>query len=217
MTSSVKGSAFNFGDNGVFYSAIDFGCRTNKTAAENTAKVTAALIEIEAAGGGILLIPQGIMVDAITFPVTAIPLAIWNLMANDITWKGNQDIKLTIAGSIEVSKNVKLLGDLTVRGELCLSQQIVAPATGASIQMGDGIQKLTLNHAATIASLNVALPENPTDGATCGVFARNEVTALNLYASAGSSIEAGHTISALAAGQSVGYIFNAATAKWFRT
>ena len=44
------GSSFNFGDQGIFYSAVDFGCRISKTSGENTAAITAALVTIDAAG-----------------------------------------------------------------------------------------------------------------------------------------------------------------------
>lgn len=214
--SSVKGSAFNFGDNGVFYSAIDFGCRKTLPAAQNTTKLNAALVEIEAAGGGVLLVPQGIAFNPVTFPITGTELAVWIISADVVRWQGNTNIAFSVTGSVAISAGLTVTGALQADGELCLSQQIVAPATGASIQMGAGIQILTLNHAATIAALNVALPENPTDGAYVRVSARSTVTALNLYASAGSSIETGHTISTLAAQGVVGYIFNAASSKWYK-
>lgn len=215
--SSVKGSAFNFGDNGVFYSAIDFGCRKTLSAAENTTKLNAALVQIDADGGGVLLISQGLAFDPVTFPVTPNHLAIWKISAQSVEWQGNQNIDFSVTGSALLTKDLQVNGALTARGEFCISQQIVAPVTGASIQMGAGIQILVLNHAATIAALNVALPEAPTDGATVRVSARSTVTALNLYASAGSSIETGHTISTLPAQGSVGYTFNGATSKWYKS
>jgi len=216
MVSSVKGSAFNFGDNGVFYSAIDFGCRKTLSAAANTTKINAALVEMDAAGGGVILVPQGIAFNPVTFPVTANKLAIWTVSADAVHWQGNSSIDFNVTGNVDVSGHVKATGALIARGEFCVSQQIVDPVTGASIQMGAGIQFLILNHAATIASLNVVLPETPTDGATVRVSARSEITVLNLYAAAGSSIEIGHTVASLAASTSVGYTFNAATAKWYK-
>jgi hypothetical protein len=172
---------------------------------------------MDAAGGGVLLVPQGIAFNPVTFPVTANNLAVWRVTAQSVEWQGNQDINFSVTGSALLTKNLQVNGALTARGELCVSQQIVAPATGASIQMGAGIQILVLNHAATIAALNVALPENPTDGATVRVSARSTVTALNLYASAGSSIETGHTISTLAAQSAVAYTFNGASSKWYKS
>jgi hypothetical protein len=171
---------------------------------------------MDAVGGGVLLIPQGIAFDPVTFPVTSNKIAIWTVSAQSVVWQGNFNIDFSVTGSITISEDVQVNGATITRGELCITQQIVAPATGASLQMGVGVQILILNHAATIASLNVALPETPTDGALVRVSSRSEVTALNLYAAAGSSIEAGHTISTLAAQGSVGYTFNAATAKWYK-
>lgn len=217
MYSSVKGSAFNFGDNGVFYSAIDFGCRKTLTAADNTTKLNAALAEMDAAGGGVLLIPQGIAFNPVTFPVTSNKLAVWVISAASVVWQGNSNIDFSITGSAEISQNLQVNGALIARGEFCVSQQIVAPASGASIQMGAGIQILIVDNPTLLAALNVALPENPTDGASVRVTTQEGITALNLYSSAGGSVAPGHGITSLAAHTSVGYTYNGATSKWYRS
>lgn len=84
MTTRPKGSSFNFADQGIFTSAVDIGCRTTQTAAVNTTKIIAALTEMGAAGGGVLMIPHGISHTfiAANFPVTAAFLCVWELTGN---------------------------------------------------------------------------------------------------------------------------------------
>lgn len=92
---TVKGSAFDFHDQGLFYSAIDFGARTSQSSAQNNTAIAAALIAMNVAGGGVLIIPQGIantFNEATDFPVTANPLMVIILTGNQFQLKGNQAI-----------------------------------------------------------------------------------------------------------------------------
>lgn len=80
-TTRPKGASFNFADQGIFTSAIDVGCRTTKTAAENTALIIAALTEMGTASGGVFVIPHGISHTFTTadFPATLQLLCVWEL------------------------------------------------------------------------------------------------------------------------------------------
>ena len=95
MVSKVKGSAFDFGDQGCFYSVVDFGARITYTAGQNATHIANALNTIKNAGGGVLLIPHGIAQSfnpATDFPVTANPLMVWILTGNSFILYSNQTI-----------------------------------------------------------------------------------------------------------------------------
>lgn len=95
MGSKVKGSAFDFGDQGLFYSVIDYGARKTNLSGPNDAAIQAALAAMVTAGGGVLVIPQGILntFDPLTdFPVTASPLMVWELTGNSFKLHCNQNI-----------------------------------------------------------------------------------------------------------------------------
>lgn len=79
VTTRPKGSAFNFADQKLFTSALDVGCRTWKSAEDNTAAIIAALTVMET--GGVLVIPHGVehTFTASNFPVTTQSLCVWEL------------------------------------------------------------------------------------------------------------------------------------------
>lgn len=78
-TTRPKGSAFNFADQKLFTSALDVGCRTWKSAEDNTTAIIAALTAM--VSGGLLVIPHGVAHDftASDFPVTTQSLCVWEL------------------------------------------------------------------------------------------------------------------------------------------
>jgi hypothetical protein len=95
MVSKVKGSAFDFGDQGCFYSVIDFGARTTYAAGQNNTAITTALNTIKNAGGGVLMVPHGITQTfnpATDFPATANALMVWILTGNSFLVYSNQNI-----------------------------------------------------------------------------------------------------------------------------
>jgi hypothetical protein len=95
MVSKVKGSAFDFGDQGCFYSVIDFGARTTYAAGQNNTAITTALTAIKNAGGGVLMVPHGITQTfnpATDFPATANALMVWILTGNSFLVYSNQNI-----------------------------------------------------------------------------------------------------------------------------
>lgn len=285
---NIKGSAFNFGDQGVFHSVLDYGARTTKADVQNDVVIAAALTAIAADGGGVLVIPQGIantFDPATDFPATANPLMVLVLTGNKFQVWSNQDITAEIAGTLasliltapqaisyriidadpatytykfEVYDNagtpvitgssfdlcfflpggvnpiaafsrsgakqgalylfngLDVTGTLTHNGQNLGGKSIQAPAAGGSIQIADNTPNLILNHAATIATLTITLPQNPVDGNVVRIFSRSIVTTLTLNAGAGETIETGHTITTLAAAASVEYQFNSSDSKWYR-
>lgn len=99
----VKGSSFNIGDQGVFFSAVDFGCRTSKTAAQNTSIIISALNTIKNAGGGVLLVPHGIantFNPSTDFPATPNALMVWNLAGDKFQIYSNTTAQIALGGTI---------------------------------------------------------------------------------------------------------------------
>lgn len=95
MPRRIKGSSFAFHDQGIFYSLIDFGGRITNNAAQNNACITTALAAMNAAGGGVLIIPHGIIHSfnpATGFPVTANALMVLQFTGNKFVLDSNQSI-----------------------------------------------------------------------------------------------------------------------------
>lgn len=289
MVSKVKGSAFDMGDQGCFYSVIDYGARTTSIASANNACIATALTAIKNAGGGVLLVPHGIAQSfnpATDFPATANALMVWILTGNSFIVYSNQNITsdfgdefaaaffntpsaneyrivdtnpptytyknkvatASIAGStfdlcwylpggvspvMALARNGSQLGYLylfnglncvgvaefdtvNLTGAVQHTKSIQAPTTGSSIQIGDLIRNLILNHSATIATLTVTLPQAPIDGQMVDIFSRSIITTLTLNAGTGETIETGHTLTTLAALASVSYQFQLSDNKWYR-
>jgi len=68
--------------------------------------------------------------------------------------------------------------------------------------------------AATLPSLNIALPNNPGDQQLVGFTTRSNITNFNLLITGGGSIVA--PITTLLAGSAVWYIYNEAGNRWFK-
>ena len=103
MSGLAKGSIFNFGDQGIFYSAIDMGCKVSKTGAENRTAMLSALNTIKDAGGGVLIVPHGITSTfdyASDFPVTANALMVIELTGNKFKVHSNQTVDAALGDSL---------------------------------------------------------------------------------------------------------------------
>lgn len=206
MAGTVKGSAFSTGDNFLFYSLADFGGRKTKTSAQNDTAITYALGQMITAGGGVLLIPHGFAnsFSQSSFPATVTPLAVWILTADSFKFYANT------VSSQEFGPYTKIGGQI-------LGKKLIAiPASGNSIQIADDTQALVVNAPATLAALTITLPQNPQDGNMVHVFSLNAITSLTLAAGSGEGIATGHTVSTLAALQSVKYVYDLATNSWYR-
>lgn len=206
MGGTVKGSAFSTGDNFLFYSLADNGGRKTKTAAQNDAAILATLTNLAANGGGVLLIPHGFdnTFTQTSFPATVTPLAVWILTGSSFKFLTN-------------TVSTQEFGPYTkVGGQVLGKKLIVAPDSGASVQIPDDTQNLIVNNPALYAALTITLPQNPQDGNTCYIFCLNGVTTLTLAAGSGEGIATGHTISTLGSHGNVKYVYDLATNSWYR-
>jgi len=100
---TVKGSAFDFHDQGIFYLVNDFGARATASAATNNTKIQAALAAMNTAGGGVLIIPHGInhsFNPATDFPSTANNLVVWLLTGNQFILYSNHALSSDIGDAI---------------------------------------------------------------------------------------------------------------------
>ena len=100
---TIKGSAFNFGDQGLFHSVLDYGARTSKTDVQNDVFIAAALTAIDGEGGGVLIIPHGIAntFDPTTdFPATANALMVLVWTGNSFKLWSNQTITAELVGTL---------------------------------------------------------------------------------------------------------------------
>lgn len=206
MAGTVKGSAFSTGDNFLFYSLADFGGRKTKTSAQNDTAITYALGQMITAGGGVLLIPHGFAnsFSQSSFPATVTPLAVWILTADSFKFYANT------VSSQEFGPYTK------IGGQVLGKKLIVAPGSGASVQIPDDTQNLIVNNPALYAALTITLPQNPQDGNTIYIFCLNGVTALTLAAGSGEGIATGHTLTTLASHGNVKYVYDLATNSWYR-
>lgn len=207
--SSVKGSAFSFGKNQLFNFAPDFGARTFKTAAQNTTIITGALSDIAAAGGGVLVIPQGIQhsFDPLTqFPATANYLTVLEWTGGTYKAWCNQTLAAEFGGDVRVDGALHVVGAAKLYGQVALSKLMIVPATGESIQIPSGVQKLILRPAATLAALTVVTPQAPEDGAVITVYSSQVLTAFTVSPYAGQTVVGAPTT--LGAQSSVEFIFN---------
>lgn len=92
--------------------------------------------------------------------------------------------------------------------------QDAAPLTGASITMGNGVVKLLLDPAGTIAALTVVTAPATAlfDGQELQISSSQTVTALTVTAGTGTTIVP--TITTVTSSAPVNLVYHAATAKW---
>ena len=95
MVNKVKGSAIDLGDLGIAHSVYDYGGRITNTSGQNDTAIATALSAIATAGGGVLVIPHGVLhtFDPDTdFPVTANALMVWILQGSNFKIYSNQNL-----------------------------------------------------------------------------------------------------------------------------
>lgn len=175
-------------------------------------------------------VPQAVklnLVDVLTSPATyTFSIEVYNNAGSPVIAGSSFDVCTFVPGLATPAEAIARSGPkvgrhyffrgISVDGQVLGSRSIQAPATDASILMDAAIASLILDHAATIATLTVTLPASPQDGNVVNIFSRSIVTALTLAASAGQSIAAGHTLTTLAALQSVSYVYNSSDTSWYR-
>lgn len=222
--SEVKGSAFSFGANKLFYVVTDLGARTTKSAAENTAAIIAALDAIDAAGGGVLVVPQGIshtFDPATQFPVTANYLTVLQWTGGTYKSWCNQTSSTEFDGDVLVNNNLQVVGPSKLYGQVAISKLMLVPVAAQSIQIPSNISKLILYPAGTLATLTVVMPQTPVDGQVESIYTDQILTALTVSPYAGQTIVG--AVTTLAAKGSVEYTYNQTlngtfTANtWYRT
>lgn len=103
MTSltSPKGASFSLSDQGIFYSAVDAGCRVSLSAEVNTTKIVAALEAMTS--GGVLIIPHGISHNftSADFPVTSEEFCVWELTGTSFKLTSNQALTSSMGQTLE--------------------------------------------------------------------------------------------------------------------
>lgn len=206
---TVHGSVWMLHRQGIAYSAIDFGARVTKTAAQNRTAIIAALSAANTAGGGVVIAPQGITHNfdpAVDFPVTANYLTVLQWTGGTYRVWCNQDVEYEIDGNLQVNKGVLVSGTTKLYGAVAESKLLLAPTSGQSIQVPDGCQNLILNPAANLAALTIVFPPNPVDGSRVRMFCNKNITTLTLSPSAGQSFS-GAPVTHTADG-SVEFLFN---------
>lgn len=105
------------------------------------------------------------------------------------------------------------MATVTINERLVPVKQYVAPATGATVNVGtSGYVRLRINPAATIAALTINLPSSPQDGDTVEISSTQIVTALTL--SGGTIIGA---LTSMVVGGFAVYEYNSDSSQWFRT
>lgn len=106
-----------------------------------------------------------------------------------------------------------VLVPLTLTGGVVVD---LAPLTGTSFTVPQGVNKVLLDPAGTIAALTVVLPiaAQLLDGQEFSLSSSQTVTALTITAGAGTSIVATATTTLGPTTAAVTYIYHAATTKW---
>lgn len=89
--------------------------------------------------------------------------------------------------------------------------QAVAPTTGNTVVIGQGVTALLLNPTGTLSTLTVTLPSNPRDGQSLVIATSQIITTLTIN---GGTIVG--TLTTLALGGNAYFVYGATAAKWFR-
>lgn len=92
--------------------------------------------------------------------------------------------------------------------------QYSAPIAAATVTISANKPYLIVDPAGTLATLTIVLPTTPADGYIQRFSASAELTALTL--NGGGSDTISNAVTALAAGDSAGYLYKADVTKWFR-
>lgn len=129
-----------------------------------------------------------------------------------------------LTGSELSPADTQLPGGQTPQSEVISTQQyraaaygIYTPLTATTITAPATSQLTYVNPAGTIAALTIITPSAPVDGQRWKVYSTKIVTALTLTAATGQTIDVSTAApTAMTAGSSFVYIYNGATAAWFR-
>jgi hypothetical protein len=89
-----------------------------------------------------------------------------------------------------------------------------APTTGFSLTIANGIGRLVLDPAGTLATGTVTMPATPADGEEVGISSTQIITALTISGNSGQTMA--DTISTLGVGGCVTFKWVAAQTKWYR-
>lgn len=90
---------------------------------------------------------------------------------------------------------------------------VIAPLTGAAVELADDTQILILNPAGTIASCSIDLSAAPTDGQIIEISSTQTITVLTVTAAAAISGAGAITITPLIG---LSWRYNAALTRWVR-
>lgn len=125
-------------------------------------------------------------------------------------WRRFEPSSATAAG---VTAPTRLMDFRPRLGAIRVNYQSATPATGATVQIDQGVGVLKLNPAGTLAALTVALPTGPLDGQTVEVATTQTITTLTVTAS-GAVVNNGGVSATLTAGTRRTYTYVAASFAW---
>lgn len=89
-----------------------------------------------------------------------------------------------------------------------------APTTGFAITIANGVARLILDPAGTLATGTVTMPSTPADGQEVGISSTQIITALTISGNSGQTIA--DTVSTLAVGGAVTFKWVSGQSKWYR-
>jgi hypothetical protein len=93
--------------------------------------------------------------------------------------------------------------------------QLVAPSTGGSVTVNNGVAALVINPAGSLLTLTVMLPNAPKDGQVLSLASTQLITGLTLTPSGGQSVVG--SISTLVLGGFASYRWVSSLSTWVRT
>lgn len=88
------------------------------------------------------------------------------------------------------------------------------PATGFTITIGAGIAYLVLDPAGTLATGTITMPAAPSDGDVVHISSTQIITSLTISGNSGQTIA--DTVTSLALGGAVGFLYRTANTTWYR-
>lgn len=129
----------------------------------------------------------------------------------------NFGMYLASAGAlVEILQIDATANTITKYGLADQSFSLQAPTTGFSITIADGVQRLVLNPAGTLATGTVVMPATPINGQLIFISSSETITALTLSANAGQTMFANAPTTLVAAG-SIGLIYDLGSTTWLPT
>lgn len=95
------------------------------------------------------------------------------------------------------------------------SYQYAAPLTGATVAMAVGATRLLINPAGTLAALTVDLPTSPIDGQVAEIMTSQQLTALTIASTDGSTVNGVSGGYSMSANTGASWVYRAANTTWF--